>query len=39
LFDLRRYVEKLTEWALESHKREQSKPKLVERDDDEPNES
>src|SRR5437016_8801335 len=38
LFRSRRYVEKLTEWALESHKREQSKPKLVERDDDEPNE-
>jgi hypothetical protein len=30
---------KLTEWALESHKREGNKPKVVERDDAEPAES
>ena len=39
LFDLQRYVGKLTEWALESHTRERNRPKVVERDDGEPGES
>jgi hypothetical protein len=33
------FQRKLTGWALESHKREQNEPKVVERDDDEPEES
>ena len=39
VFEFQRYVGKLTEWALESHKPERNEPKVVERDDDEPEES
>lgn len=33
-FEVQRYVSTLTEWALESSKRERGKPRLVESDDD-----
>jgi len=34
LFELQRYVSKLTEWGFESAKHERSKPTLVQSEDD-----
>ena len=39
VFANQRYISKLIQWGLEAPKREQSRPHLVERDDDEPKES
>jgi len=39
LFQAQRYISKLIQWGLEAAERERSRPHLVERDDDEPEES
>ena len=39
IFENQRYISKLIQWSLEASNREQSRPHLVERQDDEPKES
>ena len=39
MFENQRYISKLIQWGLEASKRDRSRPHLVERDGDEPEES